>query len=268
MDVLRLGPLLVSGERLAAVGALWLFLMAAGLLDHWSPRPLSAVAGRALIVGLVVARIGYVAIHWDAFRLEPASTLYVWQGGFSLVSGLVAASVYLAVSLRSLPAIALAGTAGGIALAVWLGAGALLAAQQPAAPVPKIAAMRMDGTPVLPTSLAGRPLVINLWATWCAPCRREMPMLMAVASARRDVTFLLLNQGEAKRVVRRYLADNDLSATHVALDPGGDMGRKIGARGLPVTIFVSADGLVRRTHTGEISRAVLADELEQLMTDD
>lgn len=267
MDVFRLGPLLLSGERLAAVGALWLFLAAAGLLDRWSPQSLLTAAWRALIIGLVVARIGYVATHWDAYRVEPAAVLSIWQGGFSLVWGLVGAALYLAASLRSLRAIALAGAAGGIALGAWFGVGALLPSQQAVAPLPKITAMRLDGTPITNVSRAGRPLVINLWATWCGPCRREMPMLMQEASVRSDVTFLLLNQGEAAEVVRRYLEDSGLRSTHIALDPGGETGRKVGASGLPMTIFVSADGLVRRTHTGEIARAALHDGLDALATD-
>jgi len=266
MDVISLGPVLLSGERLAAVGALWLFLAAAGLIERWSPRPLSPIAWRALLVGLAAARIGYVAAHWAAFRLEPVSALYVWQGGFSLGWGLAGAGAYLAAALRSPRALALAGLAVGIGLSAWLAAGAWLAPQQPAVPLPKIDAMRLDRPPVSTAALAGRPLVINLWATWCGPCRREMPLLMPVAAARSHVTFLLLNQGEAAGMVRRYLEDSGLPGTHIALDPSSDAGRQLGAQGLPVTIFVSADGLVRRTHTGEISRATLADELDELAT--
>lgn len=210
MDVWRIGPLLLSGERLATVAALWLFLTAAGLLERWSPRPLTVPAWGALIVGLAIARIGYVAGHWDAYRIEPASALYIWQGGFSLGWGLAGAGVCLAAAL------------------------------------------------------SGRPLVINLWATWCGPCRREMPMLMEIAPARRDVTFLLLNQGEAAGVVRRYLSASGLPGAHVALDPAADMGRRLGVAGLPLTIFVGADGLVRRTHIGEISRAALDAEVEKI----
>lgn len=266
MDVISLGPVLVSGERLAAVGAIWLFVMAAGLLDRWSPRPLSTVAWRALLGGLIAARIGYVATHSAAFGVEPASALYVWQGGFSLGWGLAGAGAYVAAALRSPRAIAMVGLAASVGVGAWLAAGALLAPQQPATPLPRIAAMRLDGTPVATASLAGRPLVINLWATWCGPCRREMPMLMEVAATRSDVTFLLLNQGEAKGVVRRYLEDNGLSAANVALDPGSDAGRRLGAPGLPMTLFISADGLVRSSRTGEISRAALADELNALAT--
>ena len=262
--MIHLGPLLVSGERLAAVGALWLFVVAAGVLDRWSPRLLSTAAWHALLLGLVAARIGYVGSHLDAFRGEPLSALYVWQGGFSLAWGLAGAGVYLVAALRSSRAIALAGLAAGVGLGAWLAASALLIAPPTATPLPTIAAMRLDGTPVSTASLAGRPLVINLWATWCPPCRREMPMLIEAASRRSDVTFLLLNQREAEGVVRRYLDRNDLSATHIALDPDGEAGRQLRAPGLPTTIFVSADGLVRGTHSGEISRAALDDQLEKL----
>ena len=89
-------------------------------------------------------------------------------------------------------------------------------------------------------------------------------MLMQAAAFRRDATFLLLNQGEAEGRVRGYLTDNELSAAHIALDPGGETRRKFKAPGLPMTIFVSSDGLVRSTHTGELARAALDDALEAL----
>lgn len=116
MDAVRLGPLLCSGERLAAIAAIWLFLAAARRLERWSPRPLSAVAWRALIVGLVVVRIGYVGIHWEAFRFERVSALNVWQGGFSLAWGLAGAGIYLVASLRLARAVVLAGTAAAISV--------------------------------------------------------------------------------------------------------------------------------------------------------
>ncbi|NNM78553.1 TlpA family protein disulfide reductase [Sphingomonas sp. ID1715] len=265
MNIISIGPLLISGERLAAGGALWLFLVSAGLLERWSPRPLSSAALRALAIGLIGARLGYVAAHWEAFRLEPASTLFVWQGGFALGWGLAAAGAYLAIALRSLRAMGLAGLAGGVALATWLAASALLASRQTPTALPKIAAMRLDGTPVLIASHTGRPLVINLWATWCGPCRREMPMLVQAASARSDIDFVFLNQGEAQGVVRRYLQENGLPAARVAIDSTGDAGRRLDVAGFPTTLMIGADGLVRSTHIGEISRAALADELDSLL---
>lgn len=95
--------------------------------------------------------------------------------------------------------------------------------------------------------------MINLWATWCPPCRREMPVLAAAEAKNPDVQFLFVNQGEAPQVARAYLEGQNLRLKHVLFDQNSALPRHYGAPGIPVTLFLSADGQLFKAHIGEIS---------------
>ena len=71
----------------------------------------------------------------------------------------------------------------------------------------------------------GGPLVINLWATWCPPCRREMPVLENAQRMRPDVTFLFVNQAESMQSVSTYLATQGLNLDNVLFDASGRVAR-------------------------------------------
>src|SRR3546814_7473677 len=67
--------------------------------------------------------------------------------------------------------------------------------------------------------MTGEPMVVNLWATWCPPCRREMPVLAKAQEERGDVTFVFVNQGESESEIRDYLRESHLQLSNVLLDP-------------------------------------------------
>jgi len=109
----------------------------------------------------------------------------------------------------------------------------------------------------------GKPFVINLWASWCPPCRREMPMLVEEA-ARSPVPILLVNQGEDAQRVRDWLQGQNLAPANVLLDRDQSAAAAIGSAGLPATLFVDSKGVIRELHVGEISRAALLAALRKL----
>ena len=101
--------------------------------------------------------------------------------------------------------------------------------------------------------------MVNLWATWCGPCRRELPMLLDELAGRDDVRLALVSQGERAATVRDYLEAQGLPGDDVWLDRQGALGRAVSLVGLPTTVFVDAGGRVVEVAFGEISRARLAE---------
>lgn len=256
-DVIAVGPLALSFERLLALVLIALFLYGAGWALRSSRVEHTRVLWLAVVAGLVGARIAFVVLHWAAYSEEPLSSLYVWQGGFSALAGIVTAFATLVIGLgltRRLvgPALVLAGVS-----LVWF-AYVQIDRGTPRKPFPaSVAVTDLSGQPVDLDTLRGRPFVVNVWATWCAPCRREMPMLIAAADAMQDVPILLINQGEHPDVIRRFLKTQGLRDTHVLSDRGGVLLQRIGGAGLPTTLFVRSDGTIDDVFLGELSRAAL-----------
>src|SRR5690606_184048 len=113
--------------------------------------------------------------------------------------------------------------------------------------------------------LGGQPVIINLWATWCPPCRRELPLFAEAAAAFPDVHFVFANQGESREVVADYLADRgDVNLTNVVLDRDQLTGDRFGSPGLPTTYFFDGAGWHVLTHVGEVSTVALINYLSDL----
>lgn len=110
----------------------------------------------------------------------------------------------------------------------------------------------------------GRPLVVNMWATWCPPCRREMPVLAAAQQQVTGVNFVFINQGEHTATVQNYLAASQLSLSNVLLDTGKKLGEQSGSMSLPTTLFYDASGQLVDTHLGALSSEALASKLEKI----
>jgi thiol-disulfide isomerase/thioredoxin len=256
MPTISLGPLVFAGDRLAAILGVSAFLLLATLLDRRFAPGLGRAAWWALLAGLLGARTGHVAQHWGSFSQEPARVLSVWQGGFALMPGLVMASAAGALAIRSWRAAASLAAAAALGLLFWGGIGELTRATLGKA-APTVALEQMDGPPLAISDFRGRPVVVNLWATWCPPCRREMPLLAGAAAANRAVAFIFVNQAEGPERIRGYLEGEGLALTHVLLDPALQVQRHYAAAGIPLTLFLRADGTLADLHVGEISPELL-----------
>jgi thiol-disulfide isomerase/thioredoxin len=267
-DLLQLGPLMLAADRTIAAVAVVAFLATTRWWRGVALERARNVAALAVLLGAVAARAFHVARHAASYAAEPWSALAVWQGGFEPAAGVVAAALVLvlafggvrraAVPLGVLAAVATLGLAGV----------ALLDRRAVDAWPPGLVATTLSGERVTLDALRGRPFVVNLWATWCPPCRREMPRLTQAARQRADVPILLVNQGEDAAVVLAYLDDEALPSEHVLLDPGHAFAAAVDSAALPTTLFVDATGTVRRRHYGEISRAALADGLREIAPDE
>lgn len=109
-------------------------------------------------------------------------------------------------------------------------------------------------------SLRGRPVLINFWATWCAPCRQEMPELAAAWQAQRasGLEVLAVNLADQERLkdVEAFVAEL-APPFPVLLDKRGRVRERYGLAALPTTYFVDALGVVRSVHAGPLTSPAL-----------
>lgn len=253
----------------AALLAWWLVRVLArrhcGAGDVARRKAAGALFIDALFVGLLAARLGYVLRWWPEYAAAPMSIVAIGDGGFLWWTGLPAALAFAwwrTAKHAALRKPVLAGIVAG--MLAWLAFNGTLALLQRAAPpLPDVALTTLDGAPARLADFGGRPVVINLWATWCPPCRREMPVFEDAQSRYPDVAFLLVNQGEDRDTIAGYLDAQGLSLQHVLLDPPSRVMQDANARALPTTLFFAADGRLVDTHMGELTRASLADTLRR-----
>jgi thiol-disulfide isomerase/thioredoxin len=91
----------------------------------------------------------------------------------------------------------------------------------------------------------GKTVVINFWATWCQPCRQEMPTLQRVATTEPDVVFLEVDLQESGDKVMSFLEQLGLDRLQPVLDINGETTRRFGVLSLPSTFFIDKDGVIR-----------------------
>lgn len=107
------------------------------------------------------------------------------------------------------------------------------------------------GQTIRVSDFRGQPVVINFWATWCPPCRMELPDFEAAYQAHQDdgLVILAVNQDESADLVSAFFRDYGLSFTPV-LDMGSQISGAYGVRSFPTTVFVNAEGVVTAVHQG------------------
>ena len=130
--------------------------------------------------------------------------------------------------------------------------------------LPKLSLEQVTGEALSLSGLQGQPVVINLWATWCGPCRRELPLLQESSVRRPDIHYLFVSQQESKERVNRFLKENQLELEHVLLDPKGQLADVFRSRGLPTTLFFDSSGELVDAYLGELTSVSLFNALKNL----
>jgi cytochrome oxidase Cu insertion factor (SCO1/SenC/PrrC family) len=112
----------------------------------------------------------------------------------------------------------------------------------------------------------GQPVIVNFWATWCDPCRRELPLLNGAAHRLSSLSILAVDEGEGAGTIQPFLKQvlgTDVAITAL-LDSDNQVGDSYAVAGLPVSVFIDPGGIVRAVHIGELDAPTLADELHAI----
>ncbi len=122
----------------------------------------------------------------------------------------------------------------------------------------------LDGARVSLSDYRGQVVLVNFWATWCPPCRAEIPALEAAYQAHRDDGLVILGVSveDPPELIELFLQDFDITYP-ILLDRNGAVYRAYRAPGLPTTVLVDRDGIIQVRHVGELS----ARELDQYLSE-
>jgi len=132
-------------------------------------------------------------------------------------------------------------------------------------PAPDFTLPTLAGGQVTLSDLAGQPVVLNFWASWCGPCRAEMPELQRLHDRLGEAGMAVLgvNQGESPDTAAAFLEKLGLSFP-VALDQRTGVSQQYLVNSLPTTFFIDREGVIRSTFIGPMSDAVIAQTLRSI----
>ena len=255
MEALTLGPLVLPFSRIPGLVALIILLVGSELLNKRHPG-LARWGWLTVLIATLGARLVYAASTPSAYLSEPWTLLYFWQPGFSVWGAILSAILFTGFYLAKKPKLLPSGLTN-LGIASFIGLALLLLTpgnQFTSETLPDQAFTNLGGEEQLLTEFKGKPLIVNMWATWCPPCRREMPMLASFEQDDR-VQLIMINQGESPVAVDQFLRSQNLNFSAVLIDIHQTAGRIFRAPGLPATVFYNAKGEQVDRHFGELSRA-------------
>ncbi len=123
----------------------------------------------------------------------------------------------------------------------------------------------LDGQTVKMSELRGKPVMVNFWATWCPPCREEMPDLQKAYQKYRGegMVFLGIDMQEDPETVRKFVQQNGYDWTFV-VDSDAQVARTYQASAIPTSYFVDRNGIIRDTQIGAVTPALLDAKLSKI----
>ncbi|HEU0074173.1 MAG TPA: TlpA disulfide reductase family protein [Dehalococcoidia bacterium] len=120
-----------------------------------------------------------------------------------------------------------------------------------------------DGTRMRLSDFRGRPVFLNFWATWCGPCRAELPAMEVKLRehSAAELAVLGVNTGERIEAAERFLDKLDVELTAYAYDPAADVAKRYSVPGMPTSFFIDAEGVITGVYALALSEALMEDAI-------
>lgn len=179
---------------------------------------------------------------------RPPLATYLWAGLAAALIGFAAVYVSLGPDDNAKPEVAAAKPAGGVPPpGVGKAPGGMVAfvKKSPPAPLPEVAFTGKDGEPLTLAAFKGKAVLLNLWATWCAPCRKEMPSLDRLQKELGSDTFevvALAVDRTGLEGARKFLEETKIESLKLYADATARSGTALKAVGMPTTILIDRQG--------------------------
>jgi len=115
----------------------------------------------------------------------------------------------------------------------------------------------LEGQPISLSDFRGNPILLNFWATWCGPCRQEMPLIQGIfeEQTNENLVILAVNIGENSAAVKNFMQSGNYSFP-VLLDTDQDVALEYNVRAIPTTFFIDKDGIIQVIKMGAFSNMI------------
>jgi len=136
----------------------------------------------------------------------------------------------------------------------------------PGNPAPDFTLKDLQGRDVKLSQFKGKPVLLNFWASWCEPCRLELPLIEATQQKHQgqDLVILGVNNGEPPEVVQSFVNENHLTFP-VVLDASNEVSRAYQVNGIPSSVFINSDGQIVNRHSGVFTERILSSYLNNIL---
>jgi peroxiredoxin len=136
-------------------------------------------------------------------------------------------------------------------------------------PAPDFRLTTLEGDELALSDLRGQVVLVNFWATWCPPCRAEMPAIQSAYEQydEQGFTVLAVNMREQPQQVQQFMQQYELTFPAL-LDSTGSVGGQYRANVLPSSFFVDRQGIIRSVYRGPVSHGIITGVVEQLLREE